>query len=262
MGENEQGGMLRVVIVVGLIAILITAVFGGLAYVKASSSDNVSMSVKNTAVVKAGNQTNYTDDAATSKFTYTDYNASAKTVTITGLKAVNGVQRGQMIIPAHVVNGGVTYDVTAIGDSAFDNLGMSSVIFPKTLKTIGASAFHHDISIQSLSIPDSVISVGEDAFYGDSNLQYVRWSPNTSVMSRDVFGSTSIREMTIPEGVTKIEELAITGGKLTKISLPSTLTFIDTNGITAGGDLVVHKGNTGITYPSGSINVSGQIIYE
>ncbi|WP_279249090.1 leucine-rich repeat domain-containing protein [Candidatus Marimicrobium litorale] len=70
-------------------------------------------------------------------------------------------------IPATIVDSGTTYSVTTIGDSAFYNNALTSVIIPDSVTTIAADAFRQNL-IASVIIPDSVTTIGDDAFYNNA----------------------------------------------------------------------------------------------
>jgi len=65
----------------------------------------------------------------------------------------------QVVIPA--TNKGI--NVTAIGDSAFNNKKLTSVTIPDGVTAIGNNAFYGN-QLTSVEIPDSVISIGDSAF--------------------------------------------------------------------------------------------------
>ena len=57
--------------------------------------------------------------------------------------------------------------VTSIENEAFENKGLTSVIFSEVLVSIGASAFK-DNQIESLDIPNTVADIGASAFVGNA----------------------------------------------------------------------------------------------
>jgi hypothetical protein len=91
------------------------------------------------------------------------YTLSGSSATITGYLGTNT----DVDIPATILDGGVTYTVTTIGDNAFrGNLlpaPLTSVVIPDTVTTIGDNAFRFD-ALTSITIPDSVTSIGNTAF--------------------------------------------------------------------------------------------------
>ena len=85
---------------------------------------------------------------------------------------------GVVGIPSTVVHGN-TYEVTAIGNSAFWNNELTGVTFtsPSKVTSIGQSAFGNN-QLTGVTIPDGVTSIGDYAFENNQ-----------------------LAEVTIPEGV-------------------------------------------------------------
>lgn len=70
---------------------------------------------------------------------------------------------GDIVIPETVVNGGITYTVTAIGSWAFESKGVNSVSIPNSVTAIQDYAFRGSW-LTSIEIPSSVQSIGLVAF--------------------------------------------------------------------------------------------------
>lgn len=72
--------------------------------------------------------------------------------------------RGAITIPQTVEYGGITYTVTALGASAFENCGeVTSLILPQTIRSIGSYCFYNS-NFTSLQLPDSLRCIGDHAF--------------------------------------------------------------------------------------------------
>ena len=98
-------------------------------------------------------------------------------------------------------------DVTSIGNMAFDNAGLTSIVIPNSVTSIGRQAFEF-CQLLSIRIPDSVLSIGDSAFSCCE-------------------GFTSID---IPASVTSIGDLAFMYcHDLTSIEIPNSVTSIETN---------------------------------
>ena len=70
-----------------------------------------------------------------------------------------------IIIPSSIVNNGITYSVTSIGERAFNsNFYLRSIIIPDSVTEIRSGAFHDCYNLTSIVIPDSVTSIGGYAF--------------------------------------------------------------------------------------------------
>ena len=98
-------------------------------------------------------------------------------------------------VPAHS-------DVTKIGDFAYCGRGLSSIVIPKNITSIGYAAFSENEDMTSVTIPESVTSIGDHAF---ANCQ-------------------KLTSVNIPEGVTKIGDWTfLQCYSLTSITIPSSV---------------------------------------
>lgn len=72
---------------------------------------------------------------------------------------------GTLIIPSTVNNGANSYEVTAIGESAFSNCtNLTSVTIPSTVKIIRNDAFYSCIGLETILLPDSLQTIESGAF--------------------------------------------------------------------------------------------------
>lgn len=201
MGENEQGGMLRTVVVVGIVAmisaIMIFAVVG-LTHVSKSQSADV---VKNLQTAQDG-ECDVQDDYDTSKFKYYTFDEAAKTVEIGGYKNKADGKGADLVIPATVKKDGVVYRVTSIGSYAFYNTGLKSVVISNSVTQIEYSAFN-DNQLNKVTFGDKLTTIGGSSFYGNQ-----------------------LTSLTIPDTVTTIEGFAFSNNNLTSVKLSRFLTTI------------------------------------
>ena len=89
-------------------------------------------------------------------------------------------------------------------------LGITSVVIPSTVKSIGQSAFQNS-KLTEVTIPSSVTSIGLYAF-----------------------ADNQITEVTIPSSVTSIDWGAFAGNQLTEVTIPSSVTSIGRNAFSIG----------------------------
>ena len=76
-----------------------------------------------------------------------------------------------LTIPSAIELDGKTYNVTTIGESAFESCtSLTSVTIPSSVTTIGISAFSDCTSLTSVTIPSSVTTIGNWAFEGCTSL--------------------------------------------------------------------------------------------
>ena len=79
-------------------------------------------------------------------------------------------QSGHITIPPTIEYDGVTYQVDAIGISAFDGCdGLTSIEFPNTMEYIDRFAFRGCTGLTSITLPNNVEGIGQEAFLGCHN---------------------------------------------------------------------------------------------
>ena len=116
-----------------------------------------------------------------------------------------------------------------IGNYAFsDCSGLTSLILPSNVTSIGYSAFYGCIRLTSLTLPSSVTSIGSSAFEGCRSLtSLILPSSVTSIGSSAFSGCSGLTSLTLPSSVTSIDGRAFYGcSSLFGLTLPSSVTSI------------------------------------
>ena len=106
-------------------------------------------------------------------------------------------------IPDTVSDGTTTYSVTTIGNRAFQNNALTSVIIPNSVTTIGNGAFINN-ALTSVIIPDSVTSIGSKAFFINA-LTSVTIGNSVTTIGDSAFYNNALTSVIIPDSVTTIE---------------------------------------------------------
>ncbi len=120
--------------------------------------------------------------------------------------------------------------VVEIGNWAFrecDNL--QNVVLPENLERAGNEVFSSPY-IKSIIIPKSMIVMGESysMFHNCKNLETVVFEEGIMVIPENALrGCEGVRNITIPEGVTKIRKDAFSSTYIVSIDLPDSLEYID-----------------------------------
>ncbi len=115
-------------------------------------------------------------------------------------------------------------DVTIIGEEAFDQLGLTKVTLPNTLKTIEKKAFNRN-SLTAVNIPEGVTSLGEAAFRGNK-LETVIFPSTLQTMGDYVFTANKLKEIELPDSLTDMGIWAFRYNKLESIKFPKNLSEI------------------------------------
>ena len=123
------------------------------------------------------------------------------TITIINSGSFNGTSlSGALVIP----NG-----VESILGDAFRETKISGVVFPASLKTIGADAFFDcNLMNGSLNLPEGLLSIQHGAFWGCENLSGQLSLPNSLIeLGSGAFAHCSglVGEVTIPSSITIVE---------------------------------------------------------
>ncbi|MFP4845570.1 leucine-rich repeat domain-containing protein [Winogradskyella sp. PE311] len=139
--------------------------------------------------------------------TYEVTSAASSTVKAVGYNTAGGTV---VNIPATIPNGLITYDVTEIGNNAFQSKNLTSVSLPNTLVTIGENAFFVN-NISSVTIPDSVVTIDDIAFAQNQNMTNLVLGNSVTNIGDAAFRFTGLTTITIPESVTNIGVVAFGG---------------------------------------------------
>ena len=120
--------------------------------------------------------------------------------------------------------------VTSIGAEAFwECTGLTSITIPNSVTSIGSSAFFGCKGLTNITIPDSVTSIGSDAFYWCRELTTVNWNAMACIsVGSDIFSScSSLTTVNIGVNVTTIPSSAFAYcSGLTSITISDSVTSI------------------------------------
>ena len=104
--------------------------------------------------------------------------------------------------------------VETIGDSAFEGCSsLASLFFHDGIKRLGNGCFRNCSSLRAVHLPDTVASIHPCAFQSCAQLSDVRLSKGLrrNIESHTFAGCTSIKSITIPQGIQQIKSGAFSG---------------------------------------------------
>lgn len=197
-------------------------------------------------------------EANASCFTSTSTDASSK---ITAYDETCGTD---LIIPSQI-NG---VDVTEISASAFKGKGLTSVVIPDTVRTIGNSAFQNN-SIKTLKLSNSIQKIPNSAF-DNNKLTSIDIPSSVTSIGNHAFRNNQITSLILPDTITTLGNYAFQDNKISELVLPNSITSIPFNcfayneltsvnipsGVTSLNGFSNNK-LTSIDIPSGVKNISG-----
>lgn len=153
------------------------------------------------------------------KYNVTDNNA--KTVEV----IANNYQY-DVTIPETITNDGTTWTVTAIGQSAFSNCNVYSVLIPNSVTSIGKSAFYSSAVLQ-ITLPENLKEIKSGTFENCTYLKTIELPKTLTTIGERAFYGSGLLSIEIPNSVISIGEYAFsTCQSLEKVKLPETLRVI------------------------------------
>jgi len=154
-------------------------------------------------------------------------------------------------IPATVMNGATTYTVTALANYALQNKpSLTSVTLPETVKKIGSHALR-GTGITSMLIPNSVDTIGGFAFYGCTALTSVELGNGVKFIDIYTFhGCSNLQTVKIGTGMIKMDYVFADCPLLTDVTCLA-VTPPQLNG-TFGGTTPIATAT--LSVPSGSVS--------
>ncbi|EDP94800.1 leucine-rich repeat protein [Kordia algicida OT-1] len=130
-----------------------------------------------------------------------------------------------LIVPSFITKNNISFTVTTIGDTAFRNRGLNSVVFPESIIAIGNEAFEQN-NLTSVTIPVNVISIGFQAFINNS-LTQLTFESGPETIGESAFRGNQLTSVSIPNGTVTIGNGAFFSNSISSLSLPTSLDIID-----------------------------------
>lgn len=114
--------------------------------------------------------------------------------------------------------------VVSIGEGAFANRGLESVVMPNTVKYIKGYAFANN-NISFVSFPDKLQTLGRRAFK-NNNLTSATIPDTVKNIKAEAFMSNCLSEVILPKNLTIIGKNSFQNNELTKVKIPKTVISI------------------------------------
>lgn len=115
--------------------------------------------------------------------------------------------------------------ITEIGDFAFWEINLTSVILPSNLIKIGSNAFVKN-ALTTIIIPEGVTSIGKSAFYWNE-LSNVELSSSLTEIGEAAFARNLLTSINIPKGIEVISSRVFELDSLTSVIIPRGVKIIE-----------------------------------
>ena len=134
---------------------------------------------------------------------YSFHGCNIKKINITDLGAWTGINFGNIITPS---SGAKLY---------LNGSEIKDLVIPEGIETVGNFTFY-GLGLTSVVCPDSITSIGELAFANNYDLTSVKLSKNLELLCDGVFANcNSLENITLPESLTILGGYTMTGGVIT-----------------------------------------------
>ena len=137
------------------------------------------------------------------------------------------------------------YEIKQLISEEVEGLGITSVVIPDTITSIGINAFEHN-ELTQVVIPSSVTQIGMYAFYGNK-LRNVELPNNILKIESGVFRDNELTSIILPESLTEICKYAFSDNKLTNVTIPSGVTSIGENAFSNPNIVIINNSSIGNT---------------
>ncbi len=160
-------------------------------------------------------------DALKITYNYT-VDEDKKTCTITGI--AKNTTRKNISLPAEIDG----YTVTGIGENAFAESKLESVIIPASVKSIGKGAFSKCeslIAVYGLEECDDLKQILDNTFYQCTSLSVIKLPPNLVYIGKKAFlECLSLKSIDLPSKLVTIDEYGFFGcSSLLSITFPASI---------------------------------------
>ncbi len=134
----------------------------------------------------------------------------------------------EVTIPSNVEYNGQTYTVDRISYYAFYGCeSLTTITMPNTIKSIGYEAFRECFALNSITMSDQLTDIGSLAFHDCTSLQSITLPNTLTSLGWGTFCRADLTSVTIPSSLTTIESRMFEDCKnLTSVTIPNSITSI------------------------------------
>ena len=117
--------------------------------------------------------------------------------------------------------------ITEIPEKTFSGAGLTEIVLPDAVTTIGDRAFENCASLTKVTLPAKLSVIPSYMFYG-SGITEITLPETVHTIGSNAFGNCeALKTITLSEMITEISESAFSGSGLTEITLPDSVRTIN-----------------------------------
>ena len=147
-------------------------------------------------------------------------NRDKKTCTITGLGTCTDLD---ICIPGEIGK----YTVTAIGEKAFAETGITGLTVLEGVTHIGPYAFYKCTSLVRVSLPQSCQTIGNSSFYYCHSLAQLSLGGAVTIGSDAFVRCDALTEIDLPDTLVRIEAAAFMATPLRHVTIPASVKWLE-----------------------------------
>ena len=177
--------------------------------------------------ITANPESDFTFDKTTQTITDYAYNGQKDVIIPKTIGGVEVKHIGEWAFNNKGLNSVVIPEgVETIGEQAFMSNGISELVLPTTIKSLGSGAFAENL-IEKLTIPKTLDKFGAGAFMGNKLKSFTLPETMTEIPRR-LLERNELESIIITKSVTEIKEKAFYKNKLKgKVEIPEKVKFVD-----------------------------------
>lgn len=164
---------------------------------------------------------------------------------------------GDVVIPSEAVNTEAGWEmfspVTEIGDRVFQEISITNLSIPDTVKIIGQHAFFRS-QLRNVAIPNSVTTIKASAF-ARNQLTSIEIPNSVTTLGSDAFSNNKLTSVVIPNSVTTLKAGVFSINSLESVNIPNSVTNIEL-------DAFYDNDLTSVTIPSSVTNLGDSVFEE
>ena len=116
--------------------------------------------------------------------------------------------------------------ITEISEKMFGGAGLTEIVLPDSVTTVGSRAFENCVSLTDVTLPAKLSVIPNYMFYG-SGITEITLPASVHTIGSNAFADCkALQTITLSEMITEISEAAFTGSGLTQITLPDSVRTI------------------------------------